>query len=58
MLPTFFGEDAAGVFRQRYHGSLTIVPRLDIRDCLYGVVSNPSVKDMRRCIPNTYKKKD
>ena len=25
MLPTLFGEDAAGVFQQRYHGSLTVV---------------------------------
>jgi len=48
MLPTLFGEDAAGVFQQRYHGSLTIVPRLDARDCIHGVISNPSVADMRR----------
>lgn len=50
MLPTFFGEDAAGVFRQRYHGCLTIVPRLDMRDCFYRVISNPGVDDMRRYI--------
>lgn len=50
MLPTFFGEDAAGVFRQRYYGCLTIVPRLDIRDCLYGALCNPSVSDMQRYI--------
>jgi len=48
MLPTLFGEDAAGVFQQRYHGSLTIVPRLDARDCIHGVISNPSVADMHR----------
>jgi hypothetical protein len=50
MLPTFFGEDAAGVFQQRYHGCLTIVPRLDIRDCLYGALCNPTVDDMQRYI--------
>ncbi|KAL1521049.1 hypothetical protein AB1Y20_022604 [Prymnesium parvum] len=46
MLPTFFGEDAQHLMQQRYHGSITIVPALEMSD-FWRAIMNPTVSDMR-----------
>jgi len=47
LFPRLFGQDMSKVFKQRYHGNLTIVPRFTPAQT-FGLktLSNPSVKDM------------
>ncbi len=48
LLPKLYGHDISAVFRQKYHGNVTIVPRMRVEDSL-GVkaIMNPTVEDMR-----------
>ncbi len=48
LLPKLYGQDISAVFRQKYHGNVTIVPRMRVEDSL-GVkaIMNPSVADMK-----------
>jgi TAG lipase / steryl ester hydrolase / phospholipase A2 / LPA acyltransferase len=47
LFPKMFGQDISKVFKQRYHGNLTIVPRFSVAQS-FGLktLSNPDVKDM------------
>lgn len=47
LFPRFFGQDISKVFKQRYHGNLTIVPRFTTMQT-FGLkaLSNPTLKDM------------
>jgi hypothetical protein len=47
LFPKFFGQDVSKVFKQRYHGNLTIVPQFTTMQT-FGLkaLSNPTVKDM------------
>ena len=47
LFPRFFGQDISKVFKQKYHGNLTIVPRFTTMQT-FGLkaLSNPTVKDM------------
>jgi hypothetical protein len=47
LFPRFFGQDVSKIFKQKYHGNLTIVPRFTTMQT-FGLkaLSNPSVKDM------------
>lgn len=47
LFPRFFGQDISKVFKQKYHGNLTIVPRFTTAQT-FGLkaLSNPTVKDM------------
>lgn len=47
LFPRIFGQDISKVFKQRYHGNLTIVPRFTMMQT-FGLqaLSNPTVKDM------------
>jgi len=47
LFPKFFGQDISKVFKQRYHGNLTIVPRFTTMQT-FGLkaLSNPTKKDM------------
>lgn len=47
LFPKMFGQDISKVFKQRYHGNLTIVPRFTTMQS-FGLkaLSNPSVQDM------------
>uniref|UniRef100_A0A7S2WPK1 PNPLA domain-containing protein n=1 Tax=Rhizochromulina marina TaxID=1034831 RepID=A0A7S2WPK1_9STRA len=51
LLPTFFGQNVSGVFKQKYHGDVTIVPRFTPAES-FGLkaVLNPSVVDMEHYI--------
>lgn len=48
LFPTIFGQDISKVFKQKYHGRLTLVPRFT-RAQVFGLqaLSNPTVEDMR-----------
>lgn len=48
LFPTLFGQDISKVFKQRYHGNLTIVPRFTAAQT-FGLrtLSNPTVDDMK-----------
>lgn len=47
LFPQFFGQDVSKVFKQRYHGNLTIVPQFTPMQTLgLKVLANPSVKEM------------
>lgn len=48
LFPRFFGQDIARVFKQKYHGNLTIVPQMKMQE-LTGLKAllNPTRKDMR-----------
>ena len=47
LFPRIFGQDITKIFKQKYHGNLTIVPRFTTMQT-FGLkaLSNPSVKDM------------
>jgi len=47
LFPRLFGQDISKVFKQKYHGNLTIVPRFTTAQT-FGLkaLSNPTVKDM------------
>lgn len=47
LFPRLFGQDMSKVFKQKYHGDLTIVPRFTTMQT-FGLqaLSNPTVKDM------------
>ena len=47
LFPRIFGQDVSKVFKQKYHGNLTIVPRFTTMQT-FGLkaLSNPAVKDM------------
>jgi TAG lipase/steryl ester hydrolase/phospholipase A2/LPA acyltransferase len=51
LLPTFFGQNVSGVFKQKYHGDVTIVPKFKLAES-FGLkaVMNPPVEDMRHYI--------
>lgn len=48
LFPKLFGQDISKVFKQRYHGDLTIVPRFTAAQT-FGLktLSNPTVEDMK-----------
>lgn len=47
LFPRIFGQDISKVFKQRYHGNLTIVPRFTTMQTFgLKILSNPTVKDM------------
>jgi hypothetical protein len=47
LFPRIFGQDMSKIFKQKYHGNLTIVPRFTTMQT-FGLkaLSNPTVKDM------------
>jgi hypothetical protein len=47
LFPRIFGQDVSKIFKQKYHGNLTIVPRFTTMQT-FGLkaLSNPTVKDM------------
>ena len=47
LFPKFFGQDMSKVFKQTYHGNVTLVPRYGAMQ-MVGLqsLSNPTVKDM------------
>ena len=47
LFPRIFGQDISKVFKQKYHGNLTLVPRFTTMQT-FGLhaLSNPTVKDM------------
>jgi len=47
LFPQFFGQDISKVFKQRYYGNLTIVPRFTTMQTIgLKVLANPTVKEM------------
>jgi predicted acylesterase/phospholipase RssA len=47
LFPRIFGQDISKVFKQKYHGNLTIVPQFTAMQTLgLKALSNPTVKDM------------
>lgn len=51
IMPKFYGHDISSVFKQVYHGNVTIVPQMKMEEAL-GVkaIMHPSVQDMREYI--------
>lgn len=51
MLPKLYGQDIRALFKQKYHGDVTIVPDMKIEEKL-GVkaIMHPSAKDMNSYI--------
>jgi hypothetical protein len=51
VLPKFYGQDIRALFKQRYHGDVTIVPDMKIEESL-GVkaIMHPSTRDMNAYI--------
>ena len=47
LFPKMFGQDVSKIFKQKYHGNLTLVPRFTPAQT-FGLktLSNPSVEDM------------
>ena len=47
LLPKFYGQDISALFKQRYHGDVTIVPDMKVEESL-GVkaIMHPSKEDM------------
>mmetsp|Transcript_6555 Transcript_6555/g.16851 ORF Transcript_6555/g.16851 Transcript_6555/m.16851 type:complete len:945 (-) Transcript_6555:71-2905(-) len=53
LFPRIFGQDISKVFKQKYHGNLTIVPRFTTMQTFgLNALSNPDVKDMEVYIGN------
>lgn len=47
LFPKVFGQDISKIFKQKYHGKLTIVPRFTTKQTFgLSALSNPTVKDM------------
>mmetsp|Transcript_7646 Transcript_7646/g.10892 ORF Transcript_7646/g.10892 Transcript_7646/m.10892 type:complete len:977 (-) Transcript_7646:498-3428(-) len=53
LFPRIFGQDISKLFKQKYHGNLTLVPRFTTMQT-FGLqaLSNPSVKDMEGYLRN------
>lgn len=51
LLPKFYGTDISALFKQRYHGDVTIVPDMRVEESL-GVkaIMHPSRADMKSYI--------
>lgn len=51
LLPKLYGQDISSMFKQKYHGNVTIVPQMRIEDSL-GVkaIMQPTVDDMKHYI--------
>jgi hypothetical protein len=51
LLPKFYGTDISALFKQRYHGDVTIVPDMKVEEAL-GVkaIMHPSRRDMQSYI--------
>lgn len=47
LFPRIFGQDVSDVFKQKYHGNITLVPKFTMMQ-VFGlqILSNPSVQDM------------
>jgi predicted acylesterase/phospholipase RssA len=53
LFPKIFGQDISKVFKQKYYGNLTIVPRFTAMQAVgLKVLSDPSVKDMEGYLKN------
>jgi len=53
LFPKIFGQDISKVFKQKYHGNLTLVPRFTTMQTFgLNALSNPSVKDMENYLQN------
>lgn len=48
LLPKIYGQEFSGIFKQRYHGHVTVVPQLTWKEA-FGVsaIQNPTVRDMQ-----------
>ena len=53
LFPKLFGQDISKVFKQKYHGNVTIVPRMNIMQII-GVKAllNPTFEDMQHYLKN------
>jgi len=53
LFPKFFGQDVSKVFKQKYHGNLTLVPKFTTKQ-VFGMkaLSNPTVEDMKVYLKN------
>jgi len=53
LFPKFFGQDVSKVFKQKYHGDLTLVPKFTTMQ-VFGMkaLSNPTVEDMKIYLKN------
>lgn len=53
LFPKFFGQDVSKVFKQKYHGDLTLVPKFTTMQ-VFGMkaLSNPTVEDMKVYLKN------
>lgn len=53
LFPKLFGQDISKVFKQKYHGHVTIVPRMNMMQVI-GVKAllNPTVEDMEHYLKN------
>ena len=50
-LPKFYGQRLGGVFKQKYHGRVTIVPRFGVSDS-FKAIQNPTKAHMRTYLMN------
>ncbi|KAK3280244.1 hypothetical protein CYMTET_11915 [Cymbomonas tetramitiformis] len=51
LMPRLFGQDMTRIFTQKYHGHITIVPKLILSESIgMRAIMNPSLKDMIRYI--------
>jgi hypothetical protein len=47
LFPRFFGQDISKIFKQKYHGTVTIVPKMNVMQTLGAkALLNPTVPDM------------
>lgn len=53
LFPKFFGQDVSKVFKQKYHGNITLVPRFTVMQ-VFGLKAlvNPSASDMEIYLQN------
>jgi len=56
LFPRIFGQDVSKVFKQKYHGNITLVPKFTMKH-VFGmqVLSNPTAEDMELYITNGQK---
>lgn len=48
LLPKLYGQDVSALFKQKYHGNVTIVPDMRVEDSLgIKAILQPSLEDMR-----------
>merc|ERR1712110_902550 len=51
LFPRFFGHDVSSVFKQKYHGNVTIVPEMSMTQSIgLHAIINPSLQAMDRYI--------